>query len=253
MKKINLEKFSEEIKKYDIKSFLDTAPRKLKNDFKMLKILCYVLNNDLDPNNLSRVELAKEYQISDTTVSRLFSKKYDIHKKLWNFALKTDVCKLQKDEEKFAYFMINFVLKNLSLHTIKKNKIFNYFYKIGVNLGLFEYKSLYSDKKDTKDINKIKEELNKVFDEVSKKYFKSDKHKKIKKQMDKIQNDFKNKSKEEQLKILSETEKSIKRKRKIKILANIDSSETIKKLARDFGCEIKNKTNIIKKYERLTY
>jgi len=210
MKKINLEKFSTEIKKYNIKSFLDAAPQKIKNNFKMLKILCYILNNNLDPNNLSNVELAKEYKISNSTISRLFLKKFEIHKKLWNFVLTTEVCKLHNEEEKFAYFMINFVIPNLSLHTIKKNRIFNYFHKIGVNLGLFEYKSIHNNKNDAKEIKK------------------------------------------EQFKILSKTEKSI-RKRRIKIIADTDSSETIKKLAKDFGCEIKNKTNIISKYEKLAY
>ncbi len=200
---------------------IDDAPYKITQQFKLATVLCF-LN---DPRNKNKeftyTELSKIFNLSDTTIGRFLKQEYTSHKKIHEFVKKSNFCEEKDINKKFEIFMLDFILPSLSLHTIKKNKFFNDFYKLGVKKGKFKYQSIYT-KNSEKDLKRIKKELEEI----------ASKNKKLD----------------------ETTERKIyKPRKKVNILATTKSSETIKKLAKDYNCEIKDISERFDKYSELVF
>jgi len=204
---------------------IDKAPQKIKQQFNFIKLLCFL--NDPQNKKLSFKELGKKFNMNDSTVGRFLRKEFENHKKIHKFVKESNICEIKNENKQFEIFMLDFVLPQLSLHTIKKNKFFNDYYKLGVQLGKFKYQSIYT-KNPERDLKKIKKELKEI----------NSKNKKN------------NENKENNSK---KTKKIYKPLKKINILATTKSSETLKQLAKDFNCEIKEIDNRFDKHTELVF
>jgi len=207
----------------NITTRIKNAPKQIKINFTLINLYCWLKNNP--STTIYYTKLAKMFNISDSTVRRFLNKELKNHKLLHNFINKSKICEIKDEKERFVIYMLDYVLKNLSLHTIKKNKFFNDFYKLGVHLGKIKYQSLYSDNFE-KDIKQSKRDFKDLF---------------------KKQEKFKKQEIKNSIELLRSESK------KISILATTKSSETLKQLAKDFNCEIKEINNRFDRHTELVF
>jgi hypothetical protein len=200
---------------------ISDAPHKVAQQFKFVNILCFLNDPRNKDKEFSYMELSRIFNLSDTTIGRFLKQEYENHKKIFEFVKKSNICEEKDINKRFEIFMLDYILPNLSLHTIKKNKFFNDYYKLGVQKGKFKYQSLHT-KNHERDLRKIKKEL----EEIAKK--RKDNEEKIEK-------------------------KIYKPRKKVTIIATTKSSETIKQLAKDFGCEIKEISERFDKHSELVF
>ena len=217
---------------FNLASKINKAPQKIKLNFDLINLFCWIKKNNIRDFNYNK--LAQEFNLSDTTVRRFLNQELENHKLLHKFIAEYKICEIEDKKERFVVYMLDYVLKKLSLVTIKKNKFFNDFYKLGVSLNKIEYKSIYT-KNSEKDMTRAKSDII----DIAKKQEKLKKLQKSKK-IEKI----------EKIKIL----KPIKYEPKtINILATTKSSDTLKQLAKDFNCKIKEIDNRFGRHDELVY
>ena len=162
------------------------------------------------------LHFAKVINMDDTTLGRFKRKIYTNHKKIWNFIEKSNFCK----NFSFDDFMLD-KLKQLSASTISKKKFYYRYYK----------KFLNENKLDVLKIKRISKNSFKIIDTNKKK----NNIKQFNDLVDNLKNTFKRK------------------KRNIHIIAFEDSEPKIKQLAKDFGCEIQERTNKFKREDDLVF
>jgi len=160
--------------------------------------------------------LARAINMDDTTLGRFKRKMYIKHKKIWNFIEKSNFC----ENFSFDNFMLD-KLKQLSASTISKKKFYYKYYK----------KFLNENKLEVLKIKRIPKNSSKIIDTDKKKN--NIKH--FNNLVDKLKNTFKRK------------------RRNIHIIAFEDSEPKIKQLAKDFGCEIQERTNRFKREDELVF
>ena len=207
----------------NITTRIKNAPKQIRLNFNLINLYCWLKDNP--STTLHYTKIAKMFNISDSTVRRFLNKELKNHKLLHEFINESKICKIKDEKERFVLYMLDYVLKNLSLHTIKKNKFFNDFYKLGVHLGKIEYQSIYSNDFE-KDIRQSKRDIKDLFK----------KQKKFKRQN-----------------IINSIELPKSKPKKINILATIKSPETLKQLAKDFNCEIKDIDNRFDRHTELVH
>jgi len=216
-------KINMELVDMNITTRIKNAPKQIKLNFKLINLYCWLKDNPT--TTLYYTKIARMFNISDSTVRRFLNKEFKGHKLLHDFINKSKICEIKDEKERFVIYMLDHVLKNLSLHTIKKNKFFNDFYKLGVHLGKIKYQSLYSNDFE-KDIKQSKRDLKDLLK----------KQKKFKKQ-----------------KITDPIKLPKSKSKKINILATTKSSESLKQLAKDFSCNIKEIDNRFDKHTELVH